>query len=98
MPDNKTISTEDVAHMAQLSRLAVSAQEGQMFSRQFAAIVEYMDILAEVDVTGVEPLYSPQEHPASLREDVARQRRSHKEVLANAPESDGQYFVVPKIV
>ncbi len=94
----KTISQADVAHMAALSRLYVSPDEQALFARQFGDILAYMDVLAEVDTTGVEPLYSPVQHEGIPREDEARHVRSREAVLANAPHGDGEYFVVPRIV
>ena len=95
---DKTISQDDVAHMATLSRLSVSPEEQALFARQFGDILSYMDVLAQVDTSGVEPLYSPVQHISVPREDVSQNRRSREAVLANAPEGDGAYFVVPRIV
>ena len=64
MADNKTISLEEVAHMATLSRLSVSEEEQTLFARQMGDILAYMDVLARVDTNDVEPLYSPAQHPA----------------------------------
>ena len=97
MPEH-VIGLKEVRHMAELSRLSVPAAEEELFARQFGAILDYMDVLNSVDVGGVEPLYSPVEHETVLREDVAGLRRTHEEVLSNAPESDGACFVVPRIV
>jgi len=62
MADNKTISLEEVAHMATLSRLSVSEEEQTLFARQMGDILAYMDVLARVDTNNVEPL---QPGPAS---------------------------------
>ena len=93
-----SIGPREVRHMAALSRLSVPAAEEELFARQFGAILDYMDVLNSVDVSSVEPLYSPVEHETALRKDGAAQRRTHDEVLANAPGSDGTCFVVPRIV
>lgn len=98
MAENKTISPEEVAHMAALSRLSVNEEEQALFARQFGDILGYMDVLAQVDTENVEPLYSPVRHAAAGREDQAVNRRARQEVLANAPEQDGEYFIVPRIV
>lgn len=98
MTDNKTISREEVAHMAALSRLSVSQEEQSLFARQFGDILGYMDVLAQVDTSAVEPLYSPVQHTFVGREDTAARQREREEILANAPEADGEYFMVPKIV
>lgn len=62
MSENKNISQDVVAHMAQLSRLAVSDEEKALFARQFGDILAYMDVLAQVDTSAVDPLYSPVSH------------------------------------
>ena len=53
MSENKNISQDVVAHMAQLSRLAVSDEEKALFARQFGDILAYMDVLAQVDTSAV---------------------------------------------
>ncbi|MGE9986060.1 Asp-tRNA(Asn)/Glu-tRNA(Gln) amidotransferase subunit GatC [Desulfovibrio sp. SGI.169] len=98
MAAHNTISREEVAHMAALSRLRVSDEEQELFARQFGDILGYMDVLARVDTDNVEPLYSPAQHTARGREDQAVNRRSREEALGNAPEADGEYFIVPRIV
>ena len=98
MFEHTTIGPDDVMHMAQLSRLAVSEEEKALFARQFGDILGYMDVLAGVDVRGVEPLYSPVAHVGRPREDRAENRRERAAMLANAPEDDGEYFIVPRIV
>ncbi|MBQ9536352.1 MAG: Asp-tRNA(Asn)/Glu-tRNA(Gln) amidotransferase subunit GatC [Desulfovibrionaceae bacterium] len=98
MNNSKVIGLDEVAHMATLSRLQVSQDEQAMFATQFASILNYMDILQHVDVSGVEPLYSPVEHHLVPRSDDATQHRTREEMLNNAPVADEQYFIVPRIV
>ena len=95
---SKTIGKEDVRHMAALSRLQISEAEQDMFARQLGDILGYMDVLSRVDTSAVEPLYSPALHQGPLREDTAERRRRREDILANAPEADGEYFIVPRIV
>ena len=75
MAEHNSISREEVAHMAALSRLRVSDEEQKLFARQFGDILGYMDVLAQVDTDNVEPLYSPVQHAAQSREDQAVNRR-----------------------
>lgn len=98
MSENKNISQDVVAHMAQLSRLAVSDEEKALFSRQFGDILAYMDVLAQVDTSAVEPLYSPVSHATPMRDDQPERKRRREDVLGNAPEHDEDYFIVPRIV
>lgn len=98
MSSNHEVSSDEVLHMAQLSRLAVTSEELEQFRQQFTGILGHMDRLAMVDTGNVEPLYSPIQQEAGEREDRADNRRSREEILANAPETDGVYFIVPRIV
>ena len=101
------VTKDLVRDIASLARLDIT--EGQdpttaektleRFARQFADIVTLMDTLAGVDTESVEPLYQPLAFtPAPLREDVAERLRTREDVLKNAPEQDGTFFIVPKIM
>lgn len=91
-------SPEDVAKIAGLARLRLSDAKLAAFAAQFNDILGYMEELGQADTAGVEPLYGPVEQVAVLREDEVRQDFNRAEILANAPETDGKFFIVPKIV
>ena len=61
-------------------------------------ILGYFDVLNEVDTSQVEPLYSPFEQAEALRPDVADAGNQRAAMLANASETDGVFFMVPRIV
>ena len=94
----RQVSREAVRHMAELSRLAVTDEEERLFAPQFGDILAHMDLLSRVDTEGVEPLYSPLAQAAATRPDQAERVRTRAEVLANSPEPNPEYFVVPRIV
>ena len=100
-------SITKVLAVAKLARLnlteGLSPEEADkkliLFAKQFDDIVALMDTLGEVETSGVEPLYWPLAAPqAPPREDVTARNNTREELLANAPEQDGQFFVVPRIV
>ncbi len=93
-----TISTDQVAAIARLARLAPDEARLETFARQFGDILGYMEMLNGLDTTGVEPLYSPVEHATALRPDEAAPRCTREDVLRNAPEADHEFFIVPRIV
>ena len=92
------ISPEKVARIAQLSRLDLPQDKLELFAGQVGDILDYMDKLGELDTDGVEPLYSPVAHTTVLRKDEVRKDYRREDVLSNAPEQDGQFFIVPRIV
>lgn len=92
------ISPDEVAAVAKLARLKLDPEKLDMFSHQLGDILEHMEELNRLDTEGVKPLYSPVEHTTVLRPDRVEKEYSRDQVLSNAPESDGQFFIVPKIV
>ena len=92
------INPQEAARIAALARLSLDEEKCELFAGQFEDILGYMDKLGELDTTGVEPLYSPVTHDTPFREDEPIKRFTREEILSNAPEDDGQFFIVPKIV
>ena len=92
------LSPHEAGKVATLARLRLSEDTLERFAAQMGDILTYMETLNACDTQGVEPLYGPVEHGTPLRMDVAVKTCTRQDVLANAPESDGQFFIVPKIV
>ena len=92
------IGPEEVARVARLARLELPEDKLRTFAPQLDDILRYMDKLAEVDTEGVEPMYSPVEHVSVLRADEPGTECGRDEILSNAPETDGRFFIVPRIV
>jgi aspartyl-tRNA(Asn)/glutamyl-tRNA(Gln) amidotransferase subunit C len=88
----------NIDRLAELARLALTPEEKATFSAQLGDVLGYIELLKEVDVTGVEP--TAHAFPVSnvWAEDVARPGLSAAEALRNAPAQRDQMFVVPKVV
>lgn len=97
MPEQK-ISTEQVRHVAKLARLALSEQQIAKIAPQLESILEYVAKIERIDVGGVEPMAHVLPLKNVLREDVAEPGLTVEQVLQNAPDSDGPFFKVPKII
>ena len=93
-----SITREKVAHMAELAKLELDETTQERFARQFSGILRYMDELNAVDTQGVDALYQPVHHSAATRPDLIEASLDREKLLAEAPEQDGQYFVVPRIL
>ncbi len=94
----KTITIDDVRHVAKLARLHLNADELARFTLQLGGILHYVEKLSELDVTGVEPMAHALPISNVLREDVAEESLPVEKVLANAPARDGDFFSVPKVI
>ena len=92
------ISDAQVEHVAQLARLALSAEEKQHFTEQLNAILSYMEQLNEVPTAGVEPTTHVLDLVNVLRDDTVHQTLHADTALANAPETAHHFFVMPRIV
>ena len=94
------IDRGQVRHVARLARLALSPEEEERFAAQLAHVLEYIERLSAVDVSGVEPLSFAGDEEAGLplREDEPQQSLPREKVLAQAPQHDSQAFVVPRII
>lgn len=92
------IDEAQVRRVALLGRLELSNQETTQFSAQLSAVVEYIEKLKELNTDGVEPLAHCLPVHNVLREDVPQVSLTSEQALANAPEREGEYFKVPKIL
>ena len=89
------ITREEVLHVAQLARLELSEGEVDRFVEQLSAILEAVGKVSELDLGDVEPTAHPLELVNVWAEDEPRPSLSPEEALANAPEREGDFFVVP---
>ncbi len=92
------LTRDEVLKVAELGRLNLSEAEVEQFTQQLGKILGYVDVLNEVDVTNVEPMAHVADVSNVFRDDVARQSLPRGEALANAPKSDGKFFLVPQII
>ncbi|MCY2928326.1 MAG: Asp-tRNA(Asn)/Glu-tRNA(Gln) amidotransferase subunit GatC [Planctomycetota bacterium] len=92
------ITAEQVRHIGRLARIELTDDQADAFGRQLADIVGYFDKLKELDTDGVEPMVHALEVTNVLAADVAEASLDAAAALANAPDRDGDYFKVPKVI
>lgn len=92
------INRKDVEHVALLSRLEFSETELDKYTGQLDAILEYIDVLNQVDTTGVEPMAHVLDLKNVTRPDVVKPSLPQDQALLNAPEPENGFFKVPKIM
>ena len=92
------IDQQQVRKVAKLSRLELTDREVQEFTGQLGAILEYVEKMNELDTDNVEPLAHCLPVSNVFREDCVKQSLGTEKALANAPDRDGAFFKVPKIL
>jgi aspartyl-tRNA(Asn)/glutamyl-tRNA(Gln) amidotransferase subunit C len=93
-----SISRQDIEKVALLARLQLKENELQMMTEQLAQIVAYVDLLAEVDTEGVEPMAHAVEVANVFEDDVVRPSLPRDAALANAPHRDERGYLVPAVL
>jgi aspartyl-tRNA(Asn)/glutamyl-tRNA(Gln) amidotransferase subunit C len=98
------VSEKDVAYVADLAHLELTVQERTSMLRDLNSILDYIDLLNELDTSNVPPMaqVSASEYSGNAsREDILEGLRPSLPqdiALANAPDSDGTFFRVPKVI
>ncbi|MBZ5493030.1 MAG: Asp-tRNA(Asn)/Glu-tRNA(Gln) amidotransferase subunit GatC [Acidobacteriia bacterium] len=104
------VTEKDVAYVADLANLELTDQERQRMLKDLNSILDYIDRLNELDTSDVPPMAQISAKFGALdgkqrdgmgaawREDVPQPSLPHAEAMKNAPESDGEFFKVPKVI
>ena len=92
------ITEELVDYVSELSRLKLPEAEKAAMAAELEKIVDYMDLLSGLDTTGVEPLSHVFPVKNVLRADQVAPSCDREALLAGAPASDGEAFLVPRAV
>ncbi len=104
------VTEKDVQYVADLANLELTESEGKRFLKDLNSILEYIDNLNELDTTKVEPMAQvaaryggegkseAERYGYALRPDDLRPSLPHDAAMKNAPDTDGTYFKVPKVI
>lgn len=93
-----SVDLDTVKRVARLSRLAVSDEDAMRMEHELNAILGFVEQLDEVDVSGVEPMTSVTPMQMKKRADIVTDGDKAADILANAPASEENFFLVPKVV
>ena len=93
-----SVDAATVRRIAHLARIAVTDAEVPHLQGELNAMLAFVEQLQEVDVDGVEPMTSVMPMDMKKREDVVNDGEIVDKVTANAPEAEGNFFLVPKVI
>jgi aspartyl-tRNA(Asn)/glutamyl-tRNA(Gln) amidotransferase subunit C len=93
-----SVDRDTVRRIARLARLAVDEDQVAAMETELNALLNWVEQLSEVDVEGVPPMTSVVEQRLKMREDAVTDGGYADDLMKNAPQSEGYFFVVPKVV
>ncbi|MDQ0468705.1 Asp-tRNA(Asn)/Glu-tRNA(Gln) amidotransferase subunit GatC [Labrys wisconsinensis] len=93
-----SVDAKTVRRIAHLARIAVAEEDVPHLQGELNAILDFVAQLDEVDVSGVEPMTSVTPMAMKKRRDVVTDGEIAEKIVANAPASEDDYFLVPKVV
>ena len=93
-----SVDPATVKRVAHLARIRVTDEEIEAFGGELNAILGFVEQLNEVDVEGVEPMTSVRPMAMRRREDRVTDGGIAQDIVANAPQTEDHYFLVPKVV
>lgn len=93
-----SVDADTVRRIAHLARIAVSDAEVEHLQGELNAMLAFVERLAEVDVTDVEPMTSVTPMEMKKRADVVTDGGIPDDIIKNAPASEDHFFVVPKVL
>ncbi len=94
----KKIDQAQVRKVAKLSRLELTEAEVEEFTGQLSAILDYVEKMNELDTDNIEPLAHCLPISNVFRQDRVKESLGTEKTLGNAPQRDGEFFKVPKIL
>ena len=92
------ITPEEVSHVANLARLRLSPEEVETMAKQLHDILTYVAKLNELDTEGITPTTHAISIVNAFREDEVKPSLDREKTLANGPQQDGEFFVVPRVI
>ena len=92
------INRDDVERVASLAKLSLSEEEAETLAAELGSLLEHFEALQEIDTSGIIPTAHPILLPTPMRDDQAVAAMDPTLAVANAPESAGTAFLVPKVV
>jgi aspartyl-tRNA(Asn)/glutamyl-tRNA(Gln) amidotransferase subunit C len=93
-----SVDAASVRRIAHLARVAVAESEVEHLRGELNVMLSFVEQLSEVDVTGVEPMTSVTPMAMKQREDVVTDGGIADDIVRNAPATDDNFFLVPKVV
>ncbi|HEU0066761.1 MAG TPA: Asp-tRNA(Asn)/Glu-tRNA(Gln) amidotransferase subunit GatC [Sphingomonas sp.] len=93
-----SVEPATVKRIASLARIAITDEDAQRLAPELGQILGWIEMLGEVDTSGVEPMTAVIPNTLRLRDDVVNDGDIRDLLMANAPQAEHGFFTVPKVI
>jgi len=97
-PSSPTLQKEDIEKIAHLARLGIEEADVLAYASDLNNIFGLVEQMSAIDTTGVSPMAHPMDAQQRLRDDVVTEKNQREHLMANAPQSEGNLFLVPQVI
>lgn len=92
------VSREEIIKVASLAKLELAEENVEILREKFIKVLDFAELLNEVDTTNVTEMAHPVDVHSVLRDDQVGECLPRESALSNAPKSDGEFFLVPPVL
>ena len=92
------LTPDEIRNIANLARLHINDDEVECYQQDLSRILEFVEQMNEVDVSGVEPMAHPQELVQRLRADKVTEKDQREKFQSIAPATQDGLYLVPKVI
>lgn len=92
------LSKQDVEKIAHLARLAIREEDIPLYVKNLSDILSFVELMRDIDTTGVIPMAHPQEAEQRLRDDTVTEKDLRDHFQQTAPETESGLYLVPKVI
>tara|TARA_B110000014_G_C20125062_1_gene598555 strand:+ start:2401 stop:2703 length:303 start_codon:yes stop_codon:yes gene_type:complete len=94
----KNITTDEIKRIAQLSKLEIPDNELDYYAKEMSKIIDYFDILKEVDTSQVDPMTHVSNQKNVSGKDKIKESLKVSDVIKESPETFGNFIKIPKVL
>ena len=92
------LTPEEIRNIASLARLHIDESEVERYQQDLSRILEFVEQMNQVDVSGIEPMAHPQDVVQRLRIDQVTEKDQREKFQAIAPATEKGLYLVPKVI
>lgn len=93
-----SVDKDTVLRIAKLARIALDDAQAKAMEEELNALLAWVEQLGEVDITGIAPMTSVVSQRLPMRDDAVTDGGYADDLIKSAPQAEGHFFVVPKVV